>query len=349
MTEAVRVVQALVDRGAVPGAVLLVVHRGRVAIRRAFGDAALRPCRRPTEPDTLYDLASLTKPFATATALALLYERAAVRLDDPAGRFLPDFARQSDARSDVTVRHLLTHTAGLPAGGAYAGRTVTLREIVAEIATSRRIAPPGAAFLYSDFSAIVLGAIVEAVTQQRLDQFCQDRIFGPLHLTDTRFRPGAFLAPRCASTSDGDDTAQNRGRVHDPTAVALERAGDVAGHAGLFSTADDLARLGAIWGGDGSDGGTRLLAAETVAIFRREHAFGRALGWDVASDYAVRGELTPGSFGHTGFTGTSIWIDPTRDVCVLLLTNAVHAVPVRRDILPARRALSTAVARAIVL
>jgi len=325
-----RAVTEAVTGGGVPGAVLLVARNGVVALRRAYGSAGLRPEKRPMTIDTLFDLASLTKVVATTTAIALLVEAGKVTLDTPVAMYLPPFAEAGGDRAKVTLRHLLTHTAGLPAGGPYAGKTVTLAEVVDDIARSRQVAPPGVQFLYSDFSAITLQAVIEAVGGAPLDVFCRDHIFVPLGMKYTTFRPGAAVTAFCAATTAGDDTPETRGIVHDPTARAL---GGVAGNAGLFATADDLARFCQMLLGGGAYRGVRLLKQETVRLFTSRQAGladgERALGWDMDSPFSIRGMQPLGSYGHTGFTGTSIWIDPRTKTFVLLLTNAVHAQPPR--------------------
>lgn len=342
------VADAVANKG-VPGAVLLVARRGAVALCKAYGFAVLRPEPVPMTRETVFDLASLTKVVATTTAVAQLVEQGKIELDAPVARYLEPFARAGGDRATVTARHLLTHSAGLPAGGAYAGRTLTTDQIVSEIAASRQRFVPGTRFLYSDFSFITLGALVEAVSGQPLALYCRDHVFGPLGMTSTNFVPGPFLAPRCAATTAGNDTSENRGRVHDPTARAL---GGAAGHAGLFSTADDLNRFCQMLLNGGEYAGARVLKPETVALFTSKQSRfigdARGLGWDLDSAYNVRGALPPGSWGHTGFTGTSLWLDPLSETAVILLTNAVHARPSASPVVIAlRREVSSVVAAAL--
>jgi CubicO group peptidase (beta-lactamase class C family) len=350
---AVDLVRRAVDTGGVPGAVLLVARNGKTVVREAFGNAVTRPTPSPATPDTVYDLASLTKCIATGLLCAKLIEERRIRLDDNVGTILPEFADSArrpgwEERGTVTFRHLMTHCAGLPAGGAYAGKTVTIDQIVRDIAQSRRMSKPGIEFLYSDFSAIALGAAIERLENAPLDVVARERIFSPLGMDSTRYRPGPFLAPRCASTVPDFDTSANRGRVHDPTARAL---GGVAGHAGIFSTVDDLARIAQLLLNDGTYGGVRLLRPETVRLATTPQSpfagEARGLLWDIDSGYHIRGALARDSFGHTGFTGTSIWIDRTAQCFVILLTNAVHAKPPVRTVIPLRRELSSAVANAL--
>lgn len=342
---AAALVEEAVKKRGVPGAVLLIVHKGEVALRACWGDAGLRPTKRPMTCDTLFDLASLTKPLATGSALALLLESGKLRLDDPIEKYLPEFSQ----RPGITIRHLATHCAGIPAGGAYANRYVTLEEIVGEIVRSRKMANIGEKFVYSDYSAIALGALIERSTGQPLDQFCRERVFQPLGMTETTYRPSVRLAPRCASTAAGDDIPGRRGKVHDPTAAALEGAGCVSGNAGLFSTADDLARFAQMM----LRNGRGILKPETVHLMTQPQSplSGpdglRGVLWDIGSAYAIRGELPQGSYGHTGFTGTSIWISPLSACAIILLTNAVHASDTapKNVTITLRRAVSTSVAQ----
>lgn len=334
-----------VANGSVPGAVLLVARRGAIVLRKAQGFAGLRPVTRPMQVNTVFDLASLTKPFATATSALKLLEQGKIGLEVPVAQYLPAFALAGGDKARITIRHLFTHAGGLPSGGAYAGRTLTTPQIVREIASRRLLGPPGEQFLYSDLSFITLGAVVEVVSGQTLQGFAHDNIFAPLGMTDTDFRPGTRLAARCAATTSGDDTTETRGLVHDPTARAL---GGVGGSAGLFSTADNLARFCQMILNQGQYAGVRILQPETVALATTKQSpytgNARGLGWDIDSSYSVRGTLPPGSFGHTGFTGTSVWIDPATETIVLLLTNAVHGKPIPPPISPLRRAVASAVA-----
>ncbi len=336
--------------GAVPGAVLLIGHQGQIALREAFGNAGLRPQTRPMSADTIFDLASLTKPVATSTAAMILLQEGRIQLDAPVAFYLPAFRRYDKA--NITIRNLLTHTAGFPAGGAYAGKIRALSQIVSEIAATKPKSAPGTQFLYSDFSFITLGAVVEAVSGQKLDAFCQNRIFAPLGMNHTFFRRNeAEIAPellqRIAATTAGDDTPATRGKVHDPTSRAL---GGVAGHAGLFSTADDLARFCQMILGGGELDGARILRPETVKMWTAPQSPAvpgeRTLGWDMNSAYSIRRELSAQSFGHTGFTGTSIWIDPASQTFIILLSNAVHAQPAA-SVIALRRAVSSAVAASL--
>lgn len=345
-------VREAVEKNRVPGAVVLIGHRGRVALQRAYGYAGARPQTRAMTLETIFDLASLTKPVATSTAAMLLVEEGKIELDAPISKYLPVFDDGDKAK--ITVRHLLTHTAGFVAGGAYWGKTRTNEQMLDDIVASNLRSLPGEKFLYSDFSFVTLGAVIEAASGQPLDQFCRERIFMPLGLNDTFFRRNeTALTPqvlsRVAATTADDDTTETRGLVHDPTARAM---GGVAGHAGLFSTANDLARFSRMVLNGGELDGKRVLKPETVRMWLALQTPGlpgeRTLGWDMASPYSVRGALSPASFGHTGFTGTSLWIDPASQTFIILLTNSVHAKPSASPIvIPLRRAVSNAVAAAV--
>lgn len=330
------VVQEAIAAGRLPGAVVVVAHRGRTVYRKAFGLRAVRPSPEPMTVDTIFDLASLTKAVATAPSVMALVEDGAIRLRDRVSRHLPGF--ELHGKDAVTIEHLLTHVSGLrpdlPLDEEFEGTDEALRRIFAE----RLEAPPDEAFIYSDLNFVLLGEIVGRVSGRPLDVFAAERLFRPLDMRDTRFRPSADLARRIAPTEactplgwpcGGPAAVMLRGTVHDPTA---RRMGGVAGHAGLFGTADDLARFGAmLLGGGRSAAGRAVLSPLTVARMTRPSTPShlrdvRGLGWDIDSRYSSnRGDLfPPGSFGHTGFTGTSIWIDPVSQTVVVFLSSRVH-------------------------
>jgi len=342
---------------------LLVGHRGRVVFRKAYGSRALLPEREPMTADTIFDLASLTKVVATTPAVMKLLEQGKVRLNDPVVRYIPEFAAgKEEGKDQVTVRHLLTHTSGLapiPRKIAAPGGT---EQVLKAIYDDGLVSPPGSRFLYSDCDFIVLGELVRRLSGVPLDEFVARNIFAPLGMHYTRFRPPVGWIPRIAPTEEidlpeGAKAGSGRGRVlrgvvHDPRARSM---GGVAGHAGLFSTADDLAifcRM-LLAGGVGPNG-KRILAAVTVEKMTAPQTPPwsptlRGLGWDIDSTYsAPRGQLFPlGSFGHSGFTGTSIWIDPASQTFVILLANSVHPYG-RPAISSLRSRVATAVAAALV-
>ena len=314
------VTEAIHDKQ-IPGAVVLIGHNGQVVYRKAFGSRALEPRREPMTVDTIFDLASLTKVVATTTSVMQLVERGRVRLNDPVMKYLPQFAQ--NGKDDITVRQLLTHYSGLAPDldlkTTWEGKETGYKMAFAE----KPEMPPGAGFLYSDINFIVLGALIEQVSGESLDHYAAAHVFGPLKMTHTRYLPPGAWRPKIAPTQYNDPNLMLRGEVHDPTAF---RIGGVAGNAGLFSTADDLAKFAAALLGGGG-----VLSALTVEKMTTPEqpptaTAVRGFGWDIDSPFSTnRGDLLPvGSFGHTGFTGTSIWIDPTTRTYIILLTNAVH-------------------------
>jgi uncharacterized protein YbbC (DUF1343 family)/CubicO group peptidase (beta-lactamase class C family) len=313
--------QAIAD-GNIPGAVLIVGHNGKVVYRKAYGCRALEPKREPMTLDTVFDLASLTKVIATTTAVMQLVELGKVRLNDPVAKYLPDFAQNS--KDDVTVRQLLTHYSGfepdLDLKTPWEGKETAYHMAFAETLQN----PPGSAFVYSDINFITLGALVEKVSGEPLDQYATRHIFTPLKMLHTRFVPPESWKPKIAPTQYDENEHMLRGVVHDPTA---RRMGGVAGHAGLFSTADDLSKFAQALLNGGA-GILSPLAVEKMTTPETPPAAPllRGFGWDIDSPFSSnRGDLLPvGSFGHTGFTGTSLWIDPTTQTYIILLTNAVH-------------------------
>jgi uncharacterized protein YbbC (DUF1343 family) len=331
------IVEQAIAADEIPGAVLLVGHRGRTLHRKAYGSRAVLPAREPMTVDTVFDVASLTKVVATTTSVALLLEQGKLRLNDPVARYIPEFS--ANGKEQVTLRQLLTHTSGLrpiprlPAD--WMGASAVLEAIYADTL----VAAPGARFIYSDCGFIVLGEIVRRVSGLPLDEFFAQNVAEPLRMQHTRFRPPEEWRARIAPTEEIDlpEGAKAgsgkgtllRGVVHDPRARGM---GGVAGHAGLFSTADDLALFAQMLldGGRTKDG-RRILAAATVKKLAAPQTppwvpVQRGIGWDMDSVYsAPRGELFPvGSFGHTGFTGTSMWMDPESRTFIILLTNSVH-------------------------
>ncbi len=335
----------------IPGAVLIVGHDGQVAYRKAYGSRAIEPRREAMTLDTVFDCASLTKIIATTTAIMQLWEQGKLRMNDPVAKYLPEFAQ--NGKQDITVRQLLVHYSGLPEdfelGKKWKGKETAYR-MAFEIAPER---PPGSAFVYSDINFVVLGALAERLSGESLDEYSAKHIFGPLGMPETRYLPLKSWQARIAPTEEDENGHLLRGVVHDPTA---RRMGGVAGHAGVFSTADDLAILAQAL----LDGGRGVLTPATVAKMTspQQPVNGnvlRGFGWDIDSPFSTnRGELLPvGSFGHTGFTGTSMWIDPTTKTYIVLLTNAVHmnVLPKKQkgSAISLRTKVATAVAAALAL
>lgn len=310
-----------------PGAVAVIARFGKVAAHRALGWAAVEPERRPMSPNTLFDLASLTKVMATLPAVLRLVEQGAFRLDDPLSLFFPDF--RDEGREEIRIRHLLTHTAGFPPGSPVLREPAGSREErIGRIASIPLEERPGSRVVYTDLGFILLGELVAKVSGQPLDRFVREQIHQPLGLTHAGYLPSGEAARNAAATEYRDYLGRHQcGEVHDENATAL---GGIAGHAGLFATAPEVAAYGQLW----LDGGAGVLAPATVAAATRDQTIGvpgqdhRGLGWIVVqpdSAYMSCGDLfAPGSFGHTGFTGTSLWVDPSRQLVVALLTNRVH-------------------------
>jgi uncharacterized protein YbbC (DUF1343 family)/CubicO group peptidase (beta-lactamase class C family) len=316
------IIEQAVTDGNIPGAVLVVGHDGAVAYRKAYGSRALEPKRELMTLDTVFDMASLTKVIATTTAMMQLLEQGKVRMNDPVTKYLPEFAQ--NGKDDITVRQLMTHYSGLAPDldlkEQWQGKDTGYKMAFAEAPET----VPGSGFVYSDINFITLGALVERVSGETLDAYTAKHIFAPLKMTRTRFVPPASWRSKIAPTQYDENEHMLRGEVHDPTA---RRMGGVAGHAGLFSTGDDLAKFAQAL----LSGGGGILSAATVEKMTSPEQppaapVLRGFGWDIDSPFSSnRGDLLPvGSFGHTGFTGTSMWIDPTTQTYIILLTNSVH-------------------------
>jgi len=331
-------VTASIEAREIPGAVVLVARHGKVAYLKAFGNRAIQPKPEVMTVDTIFDISSLTKVTATLPCVLFLVENGSLRIEDRVKRYLPNFS--GGGKDSITVRQLLTHYSGLAPdfdlSKEWSGRAAALEELWREKTQSE----PGKEFVYSDLNFIALEEIVRAVSGKTLDVLAQEQIFGPLGMKETCFRPPANLVPRIAPTEPRKNTLQYlkgqptessdtmvRGEVHDPTAW---RMGGVAGHAGLFSAAQDLAVYAQMILGGGAYQGTRILSRMTVdAMTRAQSPPGmpqvRGFGWDLDSSYsAPRGDLFRGGFGHSGFTGTSLWIHPPSDTFVIVLSNRVH-------------------------
>lgn len=344
-----RYLEESVQRGAFPGAVVAIGRRDTVLYLRAVGSTTYDD-GRPVTTETVYDLASLTKVVGLTTAVMMLVEEGRVELDAPAARYLPQFGQTHD--SAVTVRHLLTHSSGLPAwkpywqqvqqiradrrtGGQLKPGTARQREAVFDLAAREPLEyATGTRMIYSDVGAINLTRMVERLTGERLDRFLAQRLFQPLGMGSMRYLPPKSWRGRIAPT-EVDTTYRHRlvhGEVHDENAYAMS---GVSGHAGLFGSAEDLARFAQMMLSGGQQDTTRLLRTETIAAFThvQDSALShRALGWETANAQNSAGSrLTARAFGHTGFTGTSLWIDPGQDLFVILLSNRVH--PTRENTL----------------
>ncbi|HEU4585683.1 MAG TPA: serine hydrolase [Gemmatimonadaceae bacterium] len=306
------------------GMAVVVGRRDTVLWQRGYGGLTWgEDASRVSADRTIYDLASLTKVVATTAAVMVLYDRGKLHLDDRASKYLPEL-RQGSRRS-ITIRQLLEHRSGFPAGRELS-RARTPREARQLVLATPLAYTPGARQIYSDIGADVLGFVVEAIAHEPLDAFVRRNVFAPLGMKSTMFSPGASLRSRIAPTERLSARGYPlRGEVHDPAAYAM---GGVAGHAGLFGTASDLAVFARMLLGGGSYGGVRIFGDSTVALFTRRSAGTRALGWETCAGGASCGQhMGERAFGHTGFTGTSIWIDPERDLFVIVLSNRIHELP----------------------
>jgi uncharacterized protein YbbC (DUF1343 family)/CubicO group peptidase (beta-lactamase class C family) len=309
-----------IETGAVPGAVVAVGRHDRVLFRRAYGFRELKPEQVPMTADTLFDLASLTKPIATATSIMVLVERGAVDVDDRLAKYVPECAK--NGKGAITLRHLLLHVSGLPAGTPKDDYAHGRAEAIRRICNVSPRAAPGVESIYSDVGFILLEEVVRRVASRELPAFADEAIFAPLAMRDTGFLPPYERRLRAAWT-ELVDGVWRAGVVHDPRAYLL---GGVAGHAGLFSTADDLAIYARAILGGGTVDGKRVLSARSVASMTATHDVPggvRALGWGVDSLWRGDG-LSPRAIGHFGWTGTALWIDPDKDLFVVVLTNRVH-------------------------
>ena len=324
-----RVIERGIKAGGYPGAAVVVGRRGATVWEKGFGRLGWTSESGSVVAErTIYDLASLTKVVATTTAVMILFDEGKLALDDAVSRFIPEFS--GDGKETITVRMLLEHRSGLPAGRDLWRIAHTPEEARAAVISTNLFARPGQYFEYSDLGADMLGFTVEAITGEKLDAFLERRVFGPLGMTDTHFRPDASLRGRIAPTELTPPRGYPlRGEVHDENAYAL---GGVAGHAGLFSTVSDLSMFAQMMLNGGSFNGTRIVSDSTVRLFtRRAGSSTRALGWDTCAGAFGCGKYMGGeAYGHTGYTGTSLWIDPDRDMFVILLTNRVHAAKARR-------------------
>jgi uncharacterized protein YbbC (DUF1343 family)/CubicO group peptidase (beta-lactamase class C family) len=345
------VISEAITQQQIPGAVLIVGHDGQVVYRKAYGSRAIEPRREAMTVDTVFDCASLTKVLATTPAIMQLWEQGKFRMSDPVAKYLPEFGQ--NGKEDITIRQLLVHYSGLALDldltKPWQGKETAYRMAFED-------APkwaPGAAFIYSDVNFVVLGAMVERLSGESLDEYASKHIFVPLGMKETRFLPPPSWQSRIAPTEEDENHHMLRGVVHDPTA---RRMGGVAGHAGVFSTADDLAMFAQAL----LDGGRGVLTPATIAKMTapQQPVNGttlRGFGWDIDSPLSSnRGELLPvGGYGHTGFTGTSLWIDPSTKTYIVLLTNAVHmnALPTKEkgNAISLRTKVATAVAAALAL
>ncbi|MGB0587498.1 MAG: serine hydrolase domain-containing protein [Limisphaerales bacterium] len=329
-----------------PGGVLWL-ERQDVSFHRAYGMASTRPVSTVAQGDTIYDAASLTKVVATTPAVLLLHERGKLNVQDPVRVHLPEFTGQG--REAITIRHLLTHTSGLRPDisvNGWSGHQECIAKCMAELPRTA----PDKRFIYSDINFQLLDEVVRRVSKKRMDVFCAEEIFGPLKMHDTGYNPPAAKRTRIAPTTVTDGKAL-LGVVHDPRA---RKTSGVAGHAGLFTTAPDLARYARMLLQAGELDGVRLFKPETVQLMTSVQTPSslparRGLGWDIDTSYSSpRGHKFPlGSFGHTGFTGPSLWIDPHSKTFVVFLCNRVHPTERGPSVVPLRQTIGTLAAEAV--
>jgi CubicO group peptidase (beta-lactamase class C family) len=342
------VVMRGIQAGGYPGAAVVVGRKGAAVWQKGFGRLDWMSESETVNPtQSIYDLASLTKVVGTTTALMILFDQGKIHLDDPVSKYIPEFS--GGEKDLVTLRLLLEHRSGLPAGRDLWRIAHSPDEARQAVIETPLVYHPDEYYEYSDLGADMLGFVVEAASGQRLDQFLADHVWKPLGMEDTYFKPADSLRDRIAPTEVNPPRGYPlRGEVHDENAFAL---GGIAGHAGLFSTASDLSVFAQMMLNGGEYGGTRLISDSTVALFTTRAARTRALGWDTcAGDGSCGKYLSERAYGHTGFTGTSLWIDPDRDMFVILLTNRVHAARARRPakvIADVRADLSDAAALAV--
>ena len=345
------IINSAIADSAFPGAVLLIQKDGKIIHQKAFGYFTYDNSSGRISVNTMYDLASLTKVIATTTATMICYDRGLFKLDDKVAKYLPEFG--VNGKENVSIRNLLVHDSGLRPDIAY--RTFDTvgnkeKEVMDEIYNDSLIYPTGTKMVYSDLNFILMGKIIEKVTGTTLDKFCEKNIFKPLGMNSTMFNPPDSLVYRIAPT-EYDSYWRHRqiwGTVHDETSQLL---GGVAGHAGLFSTAGDLAKLLQMLLNKGTYNGKRYIKASTIEMFVKKQSdlSSRALGWDTKSyGHSSAGNLfSTISYGHTGFTGTSAWTDPTRNLFVVLLTNRVYPTRKNLKILKVRPMVHNAVIEAL--
>jgi len=324
-----------------PGCVVCIGRQGKIVMLKAYGNKQLQPSELRMTTDTVFDMASITKPVATATSVMLLVERGQLKLGQRVSSIIPEFA--ANEKEPITIYDLLTHQSGLLPDNAVKDYENGREEAIKNICELKLQAPTGTRFIYSDVNFILLGEIIRRVSGKSVHEFSQENIFKPLSMKETGYVPAEALKGRAAPTEkrNKDDEKYIQGEVHDPRAFLL---GGIAGHAGLFSTAEDLAVYAQMMLRGGEYGGTRILSPQTVATMTRGYKilggsrsttegappnppiYHRGLGWDKRTGYSInRGELmTDAAFGHGGFTGTVLWIDPELDMFVIFLSNRVH-------------------------
>lgn len=353
LAQADAAIEEAIKAGEIPGAVLAVVRHGKMAYLKAYGWRQLEPVRVPMTTNTIFDMASCSKAVSTATCAMILHERGLLDLEAPVSRYISGF---DDANGTMQVRHLLTHTSGLP---AYASPATLIQRygkatsevLLNHICSMRRDFPPGTDFQYSCLNFITLQHIIQGITGRSLRQVAQDWIFRPLKMKHTDYLPTSAEARRwekLLAPTTWEQESWLRGQVHDPLARIMNHG--ISGNAGLFSTAEDIATFCAMMQNGGEWKGRRIMDPQTVQLLTTvpnfAAPFGRSYGWDVSSPYSgCRGTtLSPRTYCHTGFTGTSIVIDPELDISIILLTNSVHPKEGKSGIISLRKTVSNLLA-----
>lgn len=324
-SEVLSFLQKEIDDGLIPGAVIQISYQNEVILREAIGNRVVYPNKAPMSLDTVFDLASLTKVVATLPAFLKLLDDGRIRLDDKVSDFLQEFACEN--KDEIRIRHLLTHTSGLPSHREFFKESLNTEQVLNRIYQEKPVAPLGTKVIYSDLGIILLYKIIETITGEKFEVFVQKNIFNPLDMNETCFRPkypnDRYAVTEFSETLGGYKT----GIVHDEN---TESMGGISGHAGLFSTVSDLSKYTSMIENDGVYNGKRIISKSAIQISRKNYtSFDqeyRGLGWILKSQtLASCGDLfSDSSYGHTGFTGTSIWFDPEVKLHVILLTNRVH-------------------------
>lgn len=318
---AFRVLQDAIAQHAFPAASVAVTHRERLAVLKAFGRFTYEANAPAVTPESVFDLASVSKAMATTTMAMILYQRGLLDLEMPVVGVVPEFAGEDERRRQVTLHQLLAHSSGLPAYEKLFLRERTKNDLLVAAFLVPLVADPGSRAEYSDIGFIILGVALERLADESIDRFCQREVFGPLGMTRTAFNPPSSWHDRAVPTAD-DQSFRYRviqGEVQDENASVL---GGVAGQAGLFATAGDVALFASVM----LDGGHPILRPETLELFTRRESLppgtSRALGWDTPSSPSQSGKyFSRSAYGHLGYTGTSLWIDPERQISIALLTN----------------------------
>ncbi len=329
---------------AFPGTVVLIWQDGKTIFDKAYGHYTYDPASEEVTTKSIFDLASLTKVVATTTAAMICYDRKLFSLDDKVIKFIPDFG--ANGKENITLKNLLLHNSGLPAWKKFYGIDLKYDDVIKEIYSSELEYKTGEKTVYSDLGVITLGKVIEKVTGKSLDLFCKDEIFIPLSMHSTFFNPPDSLKKYCMPTENDTYWRMKtlQGEVHDETSAMLN---GVAGHAGLFSTADDLSKLISVLMNNGRFKQNQFISRSTVELFTKRFSkeSTRALGWDTKSESGSSAGkyFSNQSFGHTGFTGTSIWVDPKMNLFVVFLTNRVYPTRNNSKILRVRPKLHDAV------